>query len=350
MAQREPVVPERMSVTVKTRGGVQVDQWLCDQYKSIEWTREKSKPSKCDLIVPRRLRPPPLTWHHWAYVYDQDAPRDKALLWRGPIVHRARGKDFWTISARDTGALMHKTRNPLTKRWDAQYPAAIAAEMWSAMLDLHGLDIIPQVMDDPLGDPFDFESKRDEKSLAVVMEELVKLGLEWTVVGGTPVLGPMPLEPVAALAERDFLDHNLELVEDGTAACNDLVMRGPDTIGRGRVPLPDGLVLQGIANADDMFGVSNVDKAIRQYLRYHSTPREYLSGDQVKLRPRADIALSQIVPSARVTIGLYDSLHLMEIESLKVTADESGSSASMGVTAVNDDLPELDSNVEPGAL
>lgn len=340
-------VPQRQGVTLSTTSGVLVYQWLPANYKSLTWTREGSKASKCDLVVPNVPGLTVFPWLHRISVWDMDTGKE---LWRGPVVHRSRGKDFLSLSARDNGIYLQKTRVPMTKRWDGQYPATIAAELWSAMLDQQGIDAIPQIMDDPLGAPFDYSTTADEKLLSVTMDDLVKLGGRWTLNGPTPVLGPMPLKPVAALAEHHFLEHDLELVMDGSQTCNDLVLRGADSIGQQRQAMPGGLVLQGIATVNDMFGVSNVDRAIGQYLRYHSKMQEVLSGSNVTLRLDAPIRLSQVIPSARVTINLYDRTTLMAIDTLTVTADDSGVSGSITVEAVNDDPPELDSKADQGAL
>ena len=340
-------VPEDMAVVLATASGVPTGlQWLPHQYKTLTWSREAAQVSKCEVVVPaagQKVYP----WLHWISVWDMTA---NTMLWRGPVVYRSRGKDLLSISARDVAVFSHKTRTPLTKRWDAQYPAVIAAELFRPMLDLQGLDIVPRILDDPYGDPFDYSTKRDEKMLNITLDDLVKLGLQWTVVAGTPVLGPMPRTPAAALTDQHFLDHDLQLVMDGSLVCNDIVLRGPDAIGRGREPMPAGLVLQGIANIDDIFGVSNVDKAVTQYLRHHSKLRESLTGGQVKLRLDAPLRLTQLVPSARVTVNLYDVTTPMALDSLQVNADEGGVSASVSLAPVNDDPPELDSKVEAGAL
>lgn len=344
------LVPERMGVAISTADGEAVTQWRQDQYRELKWTREKSQVSRCDLTVPFRPGPRVVQWWHWASVWDMDAPRRNGPLWRGPVVGVERDDDTMTLSARDVSVFGQKTRTPITKRWDGKYPATIAAELWNRMLDMRGYDTRMMVNQDPLGDPYDFDTKQNEKKLHQVFDELVKLGLTWTVVGGTPVLGPMPLEPVAVLNRNHLAEHDFKLVQDGSTMCNDLVVRGADDLHRASMPLPGGVILQETLNLDDVFGVSNLIKASKQFLREHMIPRETVVGRRTKLTPSAPIRLEQIVPSARVDIALYGKVTRMELDSLEVVCGPDGDTASIGVEAVNDEPPELDSLYQPGGF
>lgn len=333
-----PVVSSEQIVSLRTASGKQLYQFLAHDQVSLKWTREQRQVSVCELPVSAadpggRLDITP--WLHWIDVFDGSG---RELLWSGPIQRVSAGRSQTAISARDMSALMTRTRCPVTKRWDAADPSEIAGELWSAMIALHGLQARPIERVDPRGDRFDFSVVADEELMSEPIDRLVQLGLYWTVVGGVPVLGPAQFKPVAALGENDFVGGDFSIVRDGTESYNDVLLRGGDNLARASVPM-GGLQLQTIVNIDNMFGVSNVDRAAKQYVRYTGAVKDTLVvSDGAVLHPDAPIDISQLVPSVRVTVEALGVLQLMELQNVTVSG-----TGEVGVTlsAVNDELPEL---------
>ena len=238
-------------------------------------------------------------------------------------------------------ALMGRTRVPLTKAWEATDPALIAAELWRSMLEQQRLTGAPVVRRDPLNDPFNFECVADAQMLDKLMDDLVGLGLCWTVVAGTVFLGPAPRVSIAGLGEDDFIDGDLTLVRDGTRTFTDVLVRAADDQTRARTNL-GGLNLQTIVDVDSLFGVSNADRAARQYLRYTSSMREAvrLDGSAV-LHPSAPVTIAALVPSARVTVAAYNVLTPMEIQTVEVNQDAEDTTVAVGLESIEDNPPEL---------
>lgn len=135
-------------------------------------------------------------WVHWITVWDENATD---VLWRGPIQSISANRTTVSMSVRDVSIYGQKTRTPITKKWDAADPAAIAAELWNRMLEDKGINVAPIVRPDPLGDRFDYSATYDSTMLESNISDLEQMGLRWTVVAGVPVLGPLPLKPIAAL-------------------------------------------------------------------------------------------------------------------------------------------------------
>jgi hypothetical protein len=250
-------------------------------------------------------------------------------------------RDSTALAAVDVAGLMARTRVPITKAWDATDPALIARELWQAMIDLHGLRATLVVRRDPLADPFDFQTFADERMLDTLMDDLVGLGLTWSVAAGTVLLGPAPRASMASLGEEDFLDGNLALVRDGSRVFTDVLLRAADESTRARVNVA-GLNLQTIVDVDSLYGVSNADRAARQYLRYTSRMREAVVLDgSALLSPYAPLDIESLVPSVRVTVSAYGTLALMELQSMEVSMDSSGVAVTVGLESVDDDPPEL---------
>lgn len=336
------VVSDTQICALRTNKGVQLDQWLPSNQLSLTWGREQRETSTCKLqVINDGIRPEDIVpWLHWVDVFD-DQGQD--LLWTGPVTGRSIGRDQVSISAMDISALTPKTRTRLTKRWDATDPAVIAGEHYAELIDHHGLNTKARIRHDPLGDRFDFASKADETQTDAVIGQLVDLGLYWTVVNGVPILGPWDRAPVAALGVEDFIGAGLTLTCDGTNSYNDILLRGADNLARAKVPM-GGLALQQTVTIDNMFGVSNTDKAVKQYARYVGSLRDTIALPEGSvLHPDAPITIEQLIPSARVTVTAFDMTFLMELRSMQVSsgAGSSGSQTSVSLVAVDDELPEL---------
>ena len=333
------VISAEQIVSLRTASGKQLYQFLARDQQSMKWTREQRQVSVLDLQVPSVLDSGQTfnitPWLHWIDVYDDQG---RELYWSGPIQRVSAGRSQTSISARDHAALMTRTRCPLTKRWDAADPSEVAGEMWSAMIALHGLNIRPIERVDPRGDRFDFAATADETPMSVTIDKLVELGLHWTVIAGVPILGPAQLKPIAALSENDFIGGEFSIVRDGSESYNDVLLRGADNLARAIVPM-GGLQLQTIVNIDNMFGVSNVDRAAKQYVRYTGAVKDTLVlSDGAVLHPDAPLDISQLVPSVRVTVEALGVLQLMELQNVNVGGD---GSVAITLSSVNDDLPEL---------
>lgn len=336
------VIGDTQIVSVHTNTGVQLYQFLGSELIDLTWSRDLRATSRCEVTVSSELdynRLPDLVpWQHWVSVWDETG---QTLYWTGPIQKVAATRESVVISARDVSSLLTRTRCPMTKRWDTTDPADVAGELWRAMAEHHGLNIAPIVRYDPLGDKFDFKAVADEQLLDKLSDELVGFGLYWTVVSGTPVMGPMPRDPVAALGETDFVGGGITVVRDGSQFHNDVLLRSGDAVSRARVPLGT-LNLQTIVNIDSMFGVSNTDRAVKQYARYVSTIRDtvILPSNSV-LHPYAPVSIDQLVPSARLVVDAYGVLVLMQLTGVDVTYTSETSSVSIRMESVDDELPEL---------
>jgi len=343
-----PVLPETQMVSLRTQQGVQLHQFLGAkrQLNSLSWSRESRQPSTCTVTVPTPatddgLPPQIFPWLHWIDVWDGEG---QTLLWSGPIKHPSIGRTTMTLRAVDIGgALPSATRCPTTKRWDVTDPAEIAAELFTRMVELHGVQADPVVRYDPFGDKFDYAVKADVEMVDTHIDQLVGMGLFWTVIGGVPYLGPQPRQPVAALSEYDFEgDSGITLDRDGSNTFNDVLLLSGDEKSRSRVEM-GGLNRQTIYHADSIFGVSNTDRQTKAVARYVSRFHDTITlPDNAVLKPDAPISLDQMVPSTRLTIEAFGMLIPVELTGCDVSyTPDGGPKAGIRIAAVDDELPEL---------
>lgn len=336
------VIDDSQIVSLHTGTGVQLYQFLDNELIDLTWSRDLRNTSRCEITVPavadyNRI-PDLVPWQHWLSVWDNSG---QELYWTGPIQRVAATRDSMTVTARDLTALFTRTRCPMTKRWDATEPADIAAELVDAMITHHGLRTATHTRHDPLGDRFDFQAIADERMLDALIDELVSFGLYWTVAAGTPILGPLPRTPVAALTENDFVGGGIAVVRDGSQFYNDVLLRSADSLARTRVPL-GALNMQTIVNIDSMFGVSNTDRAVKQYARYVSTLRDTISiPDNAVLHPNAPVHISQLIPSTRIVVDAYGVQVLMQLTGVDVRYTPQSASVAVRMESVDDELPEL---------
>lgn len=335
------IVGEQVAV-LRTGRGVQVGQFPTSGYRRLVWGRELREVSRCELTFAAGLDVPALAevtpWSHWLDVWDVDAD---LLVWSGPVlkVSRNRVRGDVVVVARDCAELARRFRCPITRRWESVDVTAPARVLWELLADEHGLPA-PAVRLDPFTGRIDFDATADADTLTAAFDRLVRLGLRWSVVAGTPVLGPGPRRPVTALGECDFPD-GVTVVRDGSQMCNDVLVRVADEAVRARVS-SSGPTLQQIVTVDTLAGVSNADAAAREYLRARSRVRDAVVLDgSARLDPRAPIGLPELVPSTRVTVESDGLLALMEVHSVEVTCQAGVTDVAVGLESVDDDPPEL---------
>lgn len=337
------IVSPTQLVVLRTHRGVQLGQWLPNQQLSLLWTRNKRTTSRCELSVVSDMGltqriPNIVPFLHWIDVFD-DQGND--LLWTGPIVEFEGGREEIKITARDVSVYAEATRNPLTKRWEAADPAVVAGEFYAKMIQHHNLTTRTIVRPDPLGQRYDFQSKADAAQMDKVIDDLVNMGLSWSVVNGTPILGPLSRKPVVSLGEEHFVGAGITIKRDGRQSYNDILLRSATNLARVKVPM-GGLALQKIVEIDDMFGVSNTDKATKEYARYASRIRNMVTipGGSV-LRHDAPVSIAQLLPTARLTLEAYNELFLMELTDVEVQSQSGSSTVAVTLESVDDQLPEL---------
>lgn len=329
-------------VAIHTNRGVPVTQFLAEDQVSMRWTRTLRETSRCELaiagIIGEQL-PALQPGLHWVSVWS--TTNDREPLWRGVVHDCTARRSGVTITAFDVSWWTTRTRVPLSKRWEAEDPALIAAEMWSAMIELNQFNVHPVVRTDPWGDRFAYKVTADEKMVDSVVADLVAKGLRWSVVAGTPVLGPASLTSIAALGENDFLGAGLSVVRSAAMVFNDVLLRAGDAVSRARADMA-GLNLQTIVTADSVFGVSNADKETRQYVRHTGKMRDALIlDDGTVLHPDAPVGINQLVPSARLTVTAFGLPTTMELTNVTVTVSSDQSTVAVSAESINDELPEL---------
>lgn len=321
-----PIIEPGSIVSVHSVKGVLMYQFTTSQQSSLQWGRTLRDVSKSVLTAGPMLVsgkiPDIYPWIHWMSIWSADA---ETLYWTGPIQKFIANRFGTEIDASDPSAYLSRTRVPETKAWDGVDPCIPMNELWEMLCDLHGLNLLPVMRRDPWGDLYNLTVTADSEMMDKTIKTFEGYGLRWTVIAGVPLIGPMPLEPIASLGDQHFLGDGLQLVRDGTNTYNDILLKGPDDLARARVNLGADVNLQTIVTVDNMFGVSNVQAATTQYVRQTGMIKTDIDvPSNAIFHPDAPVTVDQLVPSARFAIEAYGVRLRMELESIQVTMASSG--------------------------
>lgn len=321
-----PIIEPGQIVSLHSVKGVLVYQFTAQQQTQLEWGRTLRDVSKATLTAGPMLVsgkiPDIYPWVHWMSIW---SPNADTLYWTGPVQKLVANRFGTEIDAADPAAYLGRTRVPITKSWEGVDPCIPMNEMWRDLCDLHGLSAYPIMRRDPWGDLFTLSVTADSEMMDKTIKTYEGYGLRWTVVAGVPIIGPMPLQPIASLGEQHFLGDGLQLMRDGTNTYNDVLLKGPDDLARARVDLGAGVNLQTIVTINNMFGVSNVQRATAQYVRQVGMIKTDIDvPSNATLHPDAPVTIDQLVPSARFAISAYGIDLRMELETITVTATGAG--------------------------
>lgn len=332
-----PVVTDQQMVMVRSLTGTPVYEFPPNRITSLQWNREGQQVSTCTVATPPLLDSdgnflPIVPWLHWVDVWSTDY--NPVLYWSGPIQNPLTDQFAGQITAVDIGALLARQRCPITESWDAVDPSIPALAAWQAMLAQQGVNIMPIQRINPWGQRFNVTLTTDVETLDKTMQELEQMGLFWSVNAGVPLLGPMPLEPIASLGLGDFQQPGVQVQRDGTKVFNDVLVRGPDNIAVARVPL-NGLNLQTIVNVDNMFALSNVLAAAQQYVLYTGAFRTTINVPQnAVLVPDAAVTIDQLVPTARYAVDVFGVRTRMQLSSMQCNVQSGQAQVSVALAEV----------------
>ncbi|ADD81134.1 minor tail protein [Rhodococcus phage ReqiPine5] len=290
------------SVSIHTADGAAVAEFTRSSLSALEWGRRRRDVSQCDLTVTEIGDQLPALenitpWYHWVSVWEFDD-----LVWTGPILSSDLGRNDFIVSARDVSTFAWRTRAPFARRWASQTTVVMAAELFRAMLDLRSLDHVRvRTFATPDLVEYDYALAPDTRSMNNVIDDLVKMGLNWTVVAGTLVIGTIPPNVTAVLDEQDILSE-IRIRKDGSKTYTDVRVQGQNYAHVETVPGP---ILQNVVNLDNLRGVGNIQRATREYVAQTGRVAESMiipSG--ASLSPDAPVTLPMLLPGARFNVYL----------------------------------------------
>lgn len=326
------------AVSIHTAKGATVAEFLPASLSALSWGRKRRDISQLDLTSNDVADLAPfldtvVPWHHWVTVWERDD-----LVWTGPIQVCELGRTSFTLSARDVSAFASRTRTPAARRWAGQTTSEIGRDLFQSMLDLQGLDHV-RVNTYPSKDlvGFDFQITPDSQMLNSVLDSLVKMGLEWTVVNGTVVIGPVRKGMVTTLDEADLLTE-IKFRRDGSRMYTDVRVQGQNFAHTAAV---EGPRLQTIVNLDDLFGVANIRNAATEYVAQSGRVLEtVIIPGGASLAQDADIDLDHLIPGAR--FGVFAAGRSAAVELSEMRAELGPNGYDLQVTLDSPALTPLD--------
>ncbi|MDE1675129.1 hypothetical protein [Nocardia gipuzkoensis] len=301
------------------------------------WTRELNEVSRLTLTAPTQQLATEVTpWLHWVTCW-----HGQQLQWTGPVQDSSRDHISWNLEVRDVSTFLWRTRTQTTRRWEQLDVAPIAADMWREMLSLHRVDAEPVVMP-ALAESgrFNFSVSADLRMLQQEMADLSKLGLRWTVHRGRPVIGSQPSAVAAELSDC-HLTTGARIRRSGAKTANDVRVQGKNGAWTQREEL-GGLHLQSIVSLDDLFGVSNIERAAAQYVRKSAAIRDELVIPQsATLAPDAPVELDMLVPGVNLAVSALGLRTVLRVDQVQVAGSSSDTQVSLTLSTP-DNITELE--------
>lgn len=324
------VMPET-NISIHTVDGRTVGVFPCTSQKSVTWGREATEVSGCDITIHTQAEIELIEelrqWVHWATVWEDDT-----AVWTGPLMKIRIRRDQTIVTCRDAATFMWRTRVPTTRTWVDTAPARVADELWQNMFELHGIRVTPHVLPG-ITDTFTLSAKADSRYLYQLMNDLTKVGLNWTIVAGRPVLGTFPTDAVAELSECDFMT-DLERLRDGTDTYNDIRVMGQNWAQTAVAPLA-GLHLQRLVSLDDLFGSSNIQRATQQYARESARFRDVIEVPPgATLHPDAPVTMDDLIPGKVILVHSDNVVQPMRLDQLTVTTTDESREVQVTLVAV----------------
>lgn len=325
----------QLAVSVHTVDGRLVGDFPCNMINNFTFGREATEVSTASFQVSTQGDPELVEelrqWVHWVTFWLGDT-----AVWTGPIWNVRIGRTITTVSARDPSIFMWRTRVPITRTFTDTAPARIADTVWRLMNQLHGIKGTPLVLPGVVQDTFTVSATADTRYLHQFMDELVKVGLQWTVVAGRVILGEFPRSPVAELQECDFLIE-LERQRDGSQVFNDVRVQGQNWASTAVADLA-GLRLQGLVSMDDMFGASNIQRATQQYARQVARLRDDLVVPaNASLHPQAPVTYDDLIPGRVFAVYTETASQLMRLDQLTVNGSQEALDVQVTLVALQND-------------
>lgn len=294
-------------VALHTASGAVLSEMACGEVLDLTWGRELSEVSTATLSG--------ATAEHYDIVaglvplaHHLSVWRGDDFVWGGLAGRLATRRERWTLHARDHGTLAQRTRTRVTKRYTDADPAVILAESWDAMTSWHGVSSLTgPAAPVPTGLSYGYEVVADQRMTQQVVDDLVKMGVEWTVYAGRPVVLPALRSPALVLTDVllrdcDFAEE-VEVVLDGTDLFTDVRVQGANWAETVAVTSPTGLRTQDLVSLDSLVGAANVRRAAAQIAARRAVVRRAVvvpSG--ATLSPLAPVTVARLMPGVVVQV------------------------------------------------
>lgn len=335
------------SVLFHDKHGTPVAEVSCRDVTDITWSRELTEVSRCVLTanaVDTTLLDDLWYWVHHVTVY-----RDGNMVWTGVIQKVFGDGNKVQITARDYACFVWRTRVQNTRTWTNTDPAVIVSDQFTGVYQWHGLT--GSTVTYPTQVAYDVTATKDSQRTDQLLSDLVKLGVDWTIYRGRPVV--MPTVRTSALvspvgfSDCDFSER-MTIAKDGNRLCTDLLLKGKNSSSTAVKDLA-GLKLQDLVTLDDLFGAANIKTAADQLVTRRSSTRVQVTVPPgASLTPDAPVDVNTLMPG--IVFPLWTNIAggvsaERRLEKVEVSQDASGEKVSVTLGAVPG---SLDADVEDG--
>lgn len=314
--------------------------------RKADWGRELSEVSKAtvQVHVPLHIADRVEPWMHCLTVY-----RAGEVVWHGVVMQVTATASGMAIVGWDGSGFFSRRRVPLARSWaqhDATQVMRTMVEDACGFADATGL--VEGIVTRESRVWVTAAWTPAECMLDDVVDDLVKMGLVWTVVAGRLLVGPVGAQhTTATLSDRD-VDGDFTVVKDGAEVVTDCHVQGKGVWGQWMAESsPLGLV-QGIEKADGAVREEECVQMAKRVVKDASvTPRRLVVPSGARLLPSAPVGIDELVPGVRVPVSSRQTgvvvSSVMQVREVQVSVDSGGEDVkvTLGETSVTQEVTEM---------
>jgi hypothetical protein len=329
--------PDQYTVEARVRGGARVVGRLTD-VQNVKWSRVLTGTSEASVVVvPRAAACQELLDRAEGWAYELAVWRGDEMVWCGPLIDKDDSGTDVTLTARDVTAwlprrLVHDGYDT-TLSDDGMDLAVVALRVLVDAFEPDDPDVIRHVSVVEAGVRINDRAVEAETVMAdAELGDLVKLGLDWTVVGRRIVVfsNRRPLSRIPALGAAHFTGTLPVRVAGGDVVTRCVVQGGGVRGVAGGVHPVYGL----LEKLDMQTAVGDDDDAAHAARAALYTPNMLVAGGDLGLTALAPVSIADLVPGVQCTVAGRGAAVTVATDMLltKVAVEWTGSGEAVGVT------------------
>ncbi|MGN8942153.1 hypothetical protein [Ligilactobacillus salivarius] len=263
------------------------DRVLCDISKAS--IKIAASPVLCSRVEP---------WLHtltfWA---------GSEVAWHGLVTETKAAKGSLTVTASDGACLFKRRRLPSGRFWDqrdaSQVMQQLVVDGMGPSDPLHIADHI-HALDSRIW----VVVNETANSVLVddVVDDLTEVGLEWTFVGGSLMVGPVGARHRTAPLSDRHLGDDVVVTKVGKDVVTDVLVKG-EGVWAQRAIEDDRIVLQSIVKGNKLATVQECETKAQATLDQFAVAPVAVSVGGAGLRADAPVSLHELVPGVRVPVS-----------------------------------------------
>ena len=301
----------------------------------IRWRRELLETTKATCVVSPYSDGLDSVLEPWLFA--MVVLRDAIPVWMGPVYtySTARGRRMEITAVDVSTYFLRRTIHTRLQFTTTDLSTIAVAVIRAAMEPDDAWGVIPGMVVAETGRYASLTVNPDERTGGQVLEELVDAGLEWSVVAGRVVVGPVD-STLITLTDSDLGD-GFQVVTDGSETVTGVTVRGKGVQATAIDSTSPVGILEQIVEVDAYTTELECRRDAAARVKANRIPaRRVEPAGDARLLPTAPVVVEHLIPGAVVPVASEDppvttTVRLRVVDGASASA---GDSVSIGLTEV----------------